>query len=1290
MAYASDTDVVQEVSKILASSDVVVESFKNFQREWKELCVEMRYHRCKADSNDDRLEEPEVEGDVPHRWSLSRVDGLKELVPAIVKSTNLKALSFAWGLDYPDIVDPLLQGLYTNNTIVTARFYVSFRNAAIPDFMDKFAVMLCHNTSLKHFSLDISESYLPLSRYVNASGVDRSLELLQLQARDLLQLSVRETVEELVQPLIMDENGNQVNSTLTTLTFSGFFVMSSFSARIAGMLRRNSSIKHLTLERSLATESDARELIQSLADNHSLETLDLRRCWGVKGTVFHAIMDVLLINFTLKKIGLRWTPLSRNGKDVVINKQLQKNAAAKELHLMELEMAEPTSARVIFCGSPYAGKTTLCKAVIRSLEQKSGINKNIINPSKDFMLKKIDGVQRSIQGTAQLTQRTRGIQVHGLNNIQGNRWSIWDIGGQEEFHGFHYFMFPDLSDTSNPSLFLLVCSPYALRDEGFPSKTKLKQPTEIRKELEYWLRFIASKSRSTISFKPKVIVVLTHFDKDDGFVARAQDTFTSLKNQFVEWVDVISKPIAVDAFSTQSASTLASFIQANITDVLERLPPIYKVCPEVQSALEHWMTKNPKTPMMNWKTFSDLCQKSDLLGLVRVSIEERMVEERRKAVATSMHNSGDIIYFEDLDFLVVNLDWFCHRVMGHLIKISDNRVKLSSAIDSDGFTSRAYLEKVLNDSLKSSHDLGYHKMSLYITPHNLVELMLRLELCFESTTGSNDDHKLFIPTILDIDQGQKSWKWSQHSSSNSSIYFGRRLQCDDQKCTFIPRGFFCQLQVLLYNKFSRLDNGTRAVYTPKDGFIDIVFNGVEFVLEYNANVGTHIDVLVHSQSKTLDEALDMFHEHIMKHIQERCAAPNGCQGVTLVEGVIRTECVKQQISFKQRQDQAILLEDLKQAIFTHGSGYQHSWDELLEGGNLILPVACEFAIELMGKKEIEDLLERGLKEGRIHEVHNACWNEATMVTREWAGPSSSTRLELKAKKHIVKVNTPHDAWTKRNIWQEDLHEQDPSPQHHTEIALSELTHEVRNLSTFVQVTHKQQQDMYKQQQDTHKLLTDVLSVTKLIRNLILNSTQKQVPRIVLFTTHDTNLKQKLITKLVPGMKALQLHLLCEYKTKEHMVEGQPGCEVILEDQNWKKIHEFVVEGLKWVSVAVKVGAHIAMGLEHMVPTPNLEYGKAVVAVGEGVLKDPPIDWATVTPEKPVREEAFAIRTAKTMAFAEQWLVDFLKDKNISTKFGLQRVVYKDAQGRKTGEMGWICKKHFNEGMRVGELEGYAC
>jgi len=66
-----------------------------------------------------------------------------------------------------------------------------------------------------------------------------------------------------------------------------------------------------------------------------------------------------------------------------------------------------------------------------------------------------------------------------------------------------------------------------------------------------------------------------------------------------------------------------------------------------------------------------------------------------------------------------------------------------------------------------------------------------------------------------------------------------------------------------------------------------------------------------------------------------------------------------------------------------------------------------------------------------------------MVTRRWAGPSSSmgldSYLELKAKKHSVKMNAPHNAWTKRKRWQEDLHKHNPSPQHHMEIVLSELT-----------------------------------------------------------------------------------------------------------------------------------------------------------------------------------------------------------------------------------------------------------
>ncbi len=438
-----------------------------------------------------------------------------------------------------------------------------------------------------------------------------------------------------------------------------------------------------------------------------------------------------------------------------------------------------------------------------------------------------------------------------------------------------------------------------------------------------------------------------------------------------------------------------------------------------------------------------------------------------------------------------------------------------------------------------------------------------------------------------------------------------------------------------------------ALYEPKNNFIHITLNGVEVVVDYNADVGTHIDVLVHSRSKSFDNALDIVHGHIMDKILEHCVATDGCQGVVLVEGVIRTMCVKNCVSFKERQDQSVLLEELKQNVFSHGNEYEHPWGELRQGENVIL-CENEFAVELMGRREREEVVERCKQALQIDDV-DAVHDEAAMVTRGWATSSSSkTSVNMK------------------NLMQEPSQEQNQ--------ALRELAHEVQHLAV---VGHDTKNTVH----DTHKLLKDEgLPVTRSIPNVIVNSTQQQVPRFVLFTKQDSSFKQKLITKLVPGMKAVQLHLLCEDKGQPHIVEGQAGCQVIMEDEDWKKVHELVVEGLKLVLLAVKVGAHITMGLGNMVPNPNLEYEKAVVAIGEGVLKDPPIGWATVTPGKPGRDEAFAIRTAER-ASAEQWLVNFLRDKDILNKFGLQRVVYKD-----TGELRWICQRHFKRGMQVGELE----
>ncbi len=189
------------------------------------------------------------------------------------------------------------------------------------------------------------------SGFGNALKMNRSRQHLEVCFSGHVELDL----EELVQPLIMDKNGHQANSTLTTLAVSGFYAMSSVGPTFARMLQKNSSIKHLNLASSSTDESDVQELIRSLVENHSLETLDLTDCDGVNGSVFPTIMDVLLVNFTLKDIELGGTPLHGEGKRLAIQEQLRRNEMYKVLYLKEMETAEPTSARVIFCGFPYAG-----------------------------------------------------------------------------------------------------------------------------------------------------------------------------------------------------------------------------------------------------------------------------------------------------------------------------------------------------------------------------------------------------------------------------------------------------------------------------------------------------------------------------------------------------------------------------------------------------------------------------------------------------------------------------------------------------------------------------------------------------------------------------------------------------------------------------------------------------------------------------------------------------------------------------------------------------------------------
>jgi hypothetical protein len=227
---------------------------------------------------------------------------------------------------------------------------------------NSLAKMLQNNSSLKELSFSSFSSFSDFrqhSRYSvdsfsEALETNHTLEHLYLEGSFL-------NLQRLLQPLTVDANGQQSNATLSTLRLEMKKDNMEFDKSIVDsltkMLESNSSLKEFDLSYTqIFTESDVCALIKSLKNNNSLEVLNLKGCAGVCDSVFPAIMDMLVVNKTLKDIRLGGTELQREGKSEVVNQELEKNAMYMSL-LKELPVAKATSARVFLCGYPYAGKT---------------------------------------------------------------------------------------------------------------------------------------------------------------------------------------------------------------------------------------------------------------------------------------------------------------------------------------------------------------------------------------------------------------------------------------------------------------------------------------------------------------------------------------------------------------------------------------------------------------------------------------------------------------------------------------------------------------------------------------------------------------------------------------------------------------------------------------------------------------------------------------------------------------------------------------------------------------------
>jgi GTPase SAR1 family protein len=406
------------------------------------------------------------------------------------------------------------------------------------------------------------------------------------------------------------------------------------------------------------------------------------------------------------------------------------------------------------------------------------------------------------------SKRTRGIEINVLLDHVDQKISLWDLAGQEEYHAFHDMMMPDLSSQGNVSYFLLVCNPFD-RESG-----ERKSPETIKEELRSWLRFISSNTKRSFNFPPHITIVMTNADKGLIHKEFVESDVKVLANQFRKYINLSSKLHSINAHSSQKARHVVDDVTTTCTNVLDKLPHVFGACVNVQHGLSDWIKEHPYQPIVAMETFkNDIVAKKEpsLQPMPPMDTHDKNLNPH-EAVALFLHDAGEIIYFKDEDFVVVNPHWFCHQVMGHLIELRRHAEESQLTTTSeDGLITVCQVESLLKSLKNASHWVGMDKVNTF---QNLIQLMIKMDFAYKDDMVNHQgdhvanlqpDDMLFVPTTLEfkavVARGERHLQWLvKFPTQANCIYIGRRLQCRDEDVTTFTPGFFPRVQVRVLPK----------------------------------------------------------------------------------------------------------------------------------------------------------------------------------------------------------------------------------------------------------------------------------------------------------------------------------------------------------------------------------------------------------------------------------------------------------------------------------------------------------
>lgn len=433
----------------------------------------------------------------------------------------------------------------------------------------------------------------------------------------------------------------------------------------------------------------------------------------------------------------------------------------------------------------HAGKNTLCGSLYYSM--------NATNfPYMDQL--------RSLTQPVEQIARTSEIKITKMQD-NGTKISIWNLSGKNEYLALHNLLIPNHGIQT--SFFLLVSSLIRSPADKFP-----KRHEEIEEELLHWLKSITSssskRSDQTQSILPQVTIVLTHTDmisRQSENLHPIASVIENLREDFKSYIEIHPTVFTVDARSSASVSRLSRHLRKTAKTVLERSPLIYQVCNDLVHLLHEWRLKNSNKPVMRWNEYCELCQ----MKLPALRIRSRLdnmekVDNRRREVAKSLHHLGEIIFFEDLGFLVLDCEWFCRDVLDQIMNLASKR-NIAERRLMDGFISRKEMEKIIREKLQRPDQITIPALGLGMSSkvvshclevNDVINVMLKLELCYEKEPG-DPMTLLLVPAILEKGiANSQSWEMM---SSSECVYVGRHLECEDTRHTCLASDFFPRLQV---------------------------------------------------------------------------------------------------------------------------------------------------------------------------------------------------------------------------------------------------------------------------------------------------------------------------------------------------------------------------------------------------------------------------------------------------------------------------------------------------------------